>query len=122
MDSTIVILTEKVEKAIIALGNGIGKSAEYVYPIIVRQQIIHGLIPLLILIPSLIITFISLKKIKGWDDSRDPNPEHACNHYNVVFVVFAVISIISFLVFVINSGMIINSEYYALREIVGMIK
>ena len=112
-DSTVTVLVEKVENAIIALGKGIGQSADYVYPIVVKQKIIEGVVPLVVFILSGIICYISARKVKDWDE------------FNINIFTTMMLGIISFFSFILvwfTITQIFNPEYYALRDIIRLIK
>ena len=117
MDSTIIMLTEKVEKVVIAIGKGIGKSAKYVYPIMVKQQFLEGIVALSVFIFFTVVAFISYKNIEGWDSQKNE-----CGVSNIIFIVAMIGVCISFVVAVTSMGQLFNPEYYALKEIMGMVK
>ena len=111
-DSTLVLLVNKVEQTIIALSSGIGKSAEYVYPIFVKQQIIEAIIPIVLFIPAFITLLLSYKKVKSWDA---PTP------MAVIVVVSAITSFIAFLILIGLISQLLNPEYAAMIEIMNTV-
>lgn len=106
------------------LAEGLGTAAEHVYPIFVRQQVVEGASFLLILVIGIVVVCTcanNIFKIASKDDTSDTE--------DVILGLSAAIGFISLIAVVlgifnvdIHLGKIINPEYAAIKEIVGMIK
>lgn len=111
--------SDKLSVAIESLAETLKQPAEYVYTIIVRQQIVLGYTYLAVIIFTLILSLILFKlnktifKEDAWD---------AVNAFNFFAVITALICA-GFLIAFLAGGFqrILNPEYYAIDKIMSLI-
>ena len=121
--------TEKIGSAISELANQLGVAREYVFQLLVRQQITDAIVELLLF--GALIGLIVLLIIKGLPKAREFDDR--VNDEFFIVTLLSVVAVLSFIlllqsIFVVPDAIkqLINPEYYAIKEafklIEGMIK
>lgn len=127
-----------IKQYIEELANSLGVAAEHVYELLVRQQVISGIVGItvggLILIAGLAIIFFTIvAMIKaewvGGTYSKTPSNKYASYLElgdGFVFQLVVALSIVAVIIctFVVSGSImqLINPEYYAIREIMDVFK
>lgn len=117
---------DKAMEYIDKLAEKLGVAAEHVYGVLVKQQMVSGVIGIFGMIAAIIFLGIVFTKLlkKGIEhnkvlDSFDTSP------YTLVAIFFGAVLgitvIVSFFVIPIGINQIINPEYYAIKEIIDTI-
>lgn len=126
-DSLLTHIENLTRESLAAIGKGLDKGADFIWPILVRQQITEG-IAYLALVLFFIISIFVYAKIEPWAKQKCKNENHlngdsciygAIRMTGLVFSIISVILIIGFLTCGIMQ--ILNPEYYALQEILTQI-
>ncbi|MBM7600485.1 putative membrane protein [Virgibacillus halotolerans] len=121
-----------------AIASNLGVAAEHVYGMLVRQQVISGWVwmgvGLIVVIVCLaLITFTIVANVKAkWDKSfwsRAPKNGYAKyltygdEVFSLVMVAVAVVLLVIFSIISVESALkVANPEYYAIKEIMDVIK
>ena len=122
MEKEIQMVMDKLDQ----IAAKIGTTVEQLWPWLVRQQYVEAFYSLGFLILFSITTFLCYRSI-----TRDlSNPDWVdTDHGQFVFAANAVLGFISisvlagaFLVFIMKFGGVFNPEYYALQDLIKMIK
>lgn len=115
--------TEKIGDAIAELAKQLGVASEYVFELLVKQQIADGIISILLFIGVLVLTILLSTKVWNYVRNLDDIDEDVIMVVLGIFiVVLSVIALIQ-LVFFVPTGIkqIINPEYYAIKEATNLI-
>lgn len=135
-DATIELLRDfggEIKEALAQMAQGLGVAAEHVYIVLVKQQVVFGIIhiswPILAFIAAFFITkfYVNVPyRNMRRGDFDGPESEGVFNFFiwvgllaiSVGWVVLTVLGIMS----IVNGvGHILNPEYYALRQIIDFI-
>ncbi|MED2979507.1 hypothetical protein P4284_22870 [Bacillus swezeyi] len=117
---------DKAMEYIDKLAAKLGVAAEHVYGILVKQQIVNGVICVVSTIVILALLGIALLKLirKGIEHQKTLRSFYT-SPYTIVAVLvgiaLALVVIVSFFVIPIGINQIINPEYYAIKEILDTI-
>lgn len=120
---------EDVKAGLSGLAEGLKTTAEHVYVILVKQQVVNGFVGLFILITLITFTIITLNysnNIKDWDDLEVYEGKNKAS--GVICITFGILSLFILSAFLIGgySGDIltgfINPEYGAIKEIMSFVK
>lgn len=113
--------TDKIGELVTELAKQLGVAAEHVYMAMIRQQMIYGVSKLVVAIPLLIFFIFCMKhfykrEMSEWKKTNDGGIGYG------LMVVFGVLSFICLLV--IGNGVLhlLSPEYYALKEIMELIR
>lgn len=112
---------DKIETAVTALAEKMGVAADYVYPLVVRQQVITGHTvvgsAIIMLALALCLSWLSVTSMKRFINSGgDPILQ-------VFGLVFSAGLCIAAMIMIPNALLWINNpEYYAIKEILSLIK
>jgi hypothetical protein len=121
-------MQEKLTQYIEVLAQKLGVAAEHLYGVLVRQAKVEGIIGLIlygVLIPALL--FVSYKvvsmAIKKWDDIYEADLEMP-TILGIIFLlaITVIITICGFMDIPGDIGRLINPEYYAIKELLDVIK
>jgi divalent metal cation (Fe/Co/Zn/Cd) transporter len=133
-DKTIDLLRDfggEIKEALAQMASGLGVAAEHVYIVLVKQQVVYGIIalawPILAMIAAGILTRYYFKV--PFKNMRKGNFDGGENFVNDVIWVGAGLIAIGWIVLIVHSimslvngvGHILNPEYYALKEIIHFI-
>ena len=122
------LLIQKAEQAIEALAYKLGVASEHFWPLFVKQQLIEGWTSMVLLVAttvvaSTLLTMGCLQKGTFFDDDDDhPRPRFFLTIAGSLGLFFSVTMIL------IDNGLartfshIVNPEYQALRDLIGMVK
>ncbi|MGN9867353.1 hypothetical protein [Bacillus swezeyi] len=104
----------------------LGVAAEHVYGVLVKQQIVNGVIGVVSTIVILALLGIALLKLirKGIEHQKTLSSFDTSPYMIVAVLVgiaLALVVIVSFFVIPIGINQIINPEYYAIKEILDTI-
>jgi len=114
MDETLLQLGEKAEQALQVLGEKLGQGAEYVWPILVRQQFVYGImLSVGAIIGALVLTAGVTMLIKN-------NNNEGLIVGGSAFTLFGLVGFIICTVCAINY--LANPEYHAIQEVFNLIK
>ncbi|KAA6450976.1 hypothetical protein [Bacillus swezeyi] len=117
-----------VREIINELSTRLGVAAEHVYEVLVKQQVINGIITIAFMVGALILFGIMFPKFlrkgvqhqKTLSSSYDSNPD-----MNIAWSLGGILlfTIVLSLIFIpIGINQIINPEYYAIKDILDLIK
>jgi len=114
---------EKVTNAIEQLAAKIGAGVDYFWPLFVKQQAVDGWVSLIVVTGVFLVSLVYLILSRNrWHDTR----ANDISWYGVVGICAVFVLCISVAVFFVEgvSGVkqIMNPEYYAIKEIMQMIK
>lgn len=119
---------DKAFNYIDAVAEKLGVAAEHVYGIMVKQQFVEGIttitmIPLMLLIFGFVFYKLITYTSKNWDDLYADDREV---FFGIMNIVVGIIFIITFIAFVVDVpgaiGRLVNPEYYAIKEILDVLK
>ena len=113
-------MTDKMVELIVSkleiLAHQLGLTAQQIFPYFVKQQIIYGMTTLICLIISIIVLGVSFKFMFS---SKQKIENTGC----VLCVIGGIIFIISILVFCCQGiGQLYNSEYFAIKNLIELVK
>ena len=138
-DSLAVFIFNKIDGAVNAIGSGIGKGAEFVWPILVKQNLANGIVNIIpFIIVSLFLTWWFMAKYRPYMQRRLQIVNHHPVNNNTAAlqvklddenfsfwfpaIVFMVLTLISFFFFAHGIKQALNPEYYALQEVINTAK
>jgi len=108
----------KMEAAVISIADSLKQPVEFVWKVIIKQQIVIGIIWLLFLFTVIILIILSLKLIPKENEYEEVNP--ALIFSLIILGLLLILSIIGTMT--IGIPCILNPEYYAIQEIISFIK
>lgn len=121
------VVVDKIAAYINELAAQLGVAAEYIYPMIVRQMFIEGVVYAITSIVFLALTFFLWRYLiknarKFWDTSYKTDSEF------LMILGYVITGIISIVVTIVAIGtlpdalmQIFNPEYYAIKNIIEMV-
>lgn len=122
--STFKQMYSDFKQGIVALASSLKVGAEHVYEVLVRQQIVYGVVFLIVLLIGIYLTTNWLKNYKNkdeeWSDGTDPT---GIGFFRTIQIIVAVImmGIGIFHIDTIMTGFI-NPEYGAIQDVIEMVK
>lgn len=121
--STFKTIYSDIKSGIVGLATALKVTAEHVYTILVKQQVVNSIIYLILGIISIIFIINWIKKYKSneeWEDYGNPTA------LGVVRITQIIIGFILLVISLLNIDIIItgliNPEYGAIKEILNFIK
>lgn len=122
--STFRLMYTDFKQGVIALGSVLKVGAEHVYGVLVRQQIVYGIIYLLFLICGVLLTYNWIKKYKDknedWTNGQDPTGLGIVRTIQII-IAFIFIFIGTFNIDKTITGFV-NPEYGAIEEVIKMVE
>ena len=125
----------EVKAALSELAKGLGVAAEHVYTVMVKQQIVHGLLKTLpwIVLPIFLVIFaiifqrtvykkVTKKYEEGLYDDEDARPGFTMIVLFFAWAASTILFIIAPFKIANGIGYLINPEYYAMKDIFEFIK
>jgi Na+-driven multidrug efflux pump len=111
-----------ISGAIATLAQKLGVAAEHVYATLIRQQVTEGIYSIVVISLCIIGLLFVVKLIKfGLKASRD-GEEEASIFIWIISLVLALIALCILFTFSSDVMKLFNPEYYAIQEVIEMIK
>lgn len=121
-------IQDKIFGYIDAIAEKLGVAAEYVFKVLVKQQIIHGITSIVVWLMSLIAVVVMMRFASHFD-KKAREEEFMGTSDNWALVLWATSGFLGFILCLVTVlggpdaiGKIINPEYYALKEIIEAVK
>lgn len=109
----------KVDAAITSLAKSLKQPAEYVYKVLVRQQLVQGYINLF----AFLLFFILGVTLIILEYKIPDTPWYDVTFFNAGGIILLVIAFIALLIFIfLGASQILNPEYHAIKEILEVFK
>ena len=121
--STFKTMYSDFKQGIVALASSLKVGAEHVYGVLVRQQIVYGIVYLIIFLMGVLLINNWIRKYKSdekWSDGDEPTGLGVIRIFQVI-VAFALLLIGIVNIDVIMTGFI-NPEYGAIKDVIEMVK
>lgn len=120
-------VTEKVFEYIDALALKLGVASEHVYGVLVKQAVVSGMVNGIVLtvIPLvfLLVTIILARQVKWKSSSYQSEKEESFTMASIGFGIFFLLTFLIFCLFAPDQYIkIFNPEYFAIKEILSVIK
>lgn len=120
-------VTERVFEYIDAIAQQLGVAAEYVFTVLVRQQMIEGIVyGLFLLIANIAIGIVAIKIYKytfcNWEKLCKRDNEFwilGCSATGLILLILIFYNVKFLLLYTLKT---FNPEYYAIKEILGVFK
>ena len=110
----------KIESVFVVLAEKVGVGVEHFYPIFVNQQRLEAIGFILCIVPFFVISLVLLKLGFAFKATRDIERRDVCFIGCIAFtIVFAMLFCLGVCQYV---PQLLNPEYSALKDILGMIK
>lgn len=109
-------IASKVYEYIDAIARKLGVAAEHVYTLLVRQQIVDGVIGILLGIVLMLIAYFSIKR---WIPELDKDDYEFLGQ--PLALLAGACGIVGLVIIFHNIGPLINPEYYAIKEIMSFV-
>lgn len=107
------------------LAQSLRVAAEHVYGLLVRQQVISGIVTVVsILLAGVVLVAVFSKLLKRQKEVSEEGYDTTEHEFAIVFlgIVLAVVIVVSIIIVPSSVNQIFNPEYYAIKEIMDVFK
>lgn len=121
--STFRTMYSDFKQGIVALASSLKVGAEHVYGVLVRQQIVNGVVYLIIFIMGMFLIHNWIKKYKSderWASGEEPTGLGIIRIFQII-AAFILVTVGIFHIDTIMTGLI-NPEYGAIQDVIQMVK